>query len=113
MSPVVELLRSRSRALVLAAVAVGTAGCSADSTRLAEGPPRGAPNEVTGSVAPGPGTPVGRVEATGLPPPGGDEPSPSRSADTGVAGGSRGMASFNPAPTQQPEVTGTLPPPAA
>ena len=70
MPSVVELLRSRSRAVVLTAIAVGVAGCSADSTRF-DNPfaSRGAPGEVTGSVPPAQAAPVGRVESTQLPPP--------------------------------------------
>src|SRR5438477_351407 len=51
MSSVVELLRSRSRAVVLTALAVGVAGCSADSTRF-DNPfaSHTAPGEATGSA---------------------------------------------------------------
>jgi murein DD-endopeptidase MepM/ murein hydrolase activator NlpD len=110
MPSVVELLRSRSRAVVLTAIAVGVAGCSADSTRF-ENPfaSRGAPGEVTGSVPPAQAAPVGRVESTQLPPP---RPS-NASAETGMAGGGRGLASYHPAPAASPEITGSVQAPVA
>ena len=50
MSFAVELLRSQSRALVLAGIAVGVAGCSADSTRFFDSfTARSASGEVTGA----------------------------------------------------------------
>jgi murein DD-endopeptidase MepM/ murein hydrolase activator NlpD len=116
MPSVVELLCSRSRAVVLTAVAVGVAGCSADSTRFLENPfaSRGAPGEVTGSVPPAQAAPVGRVESTQLAPPNAGRPA-SVSSETGVAGGGRGMASYHPTPVAPftpatpPEVTGSVP----
>jgi murein DD-endopeptidase MepM/ murein hydrolase activator NlpD len=113
MSSVVELLRSHSRAIALAAIAVSAAGCSADSNRFTDGPfaSRGTPGEVTGSVGSPQAAPIGRVETTRLPPP--TDPSGTYSADTGVAGGGRGLASFHPAQGQAPapEITGTVPAP--
>ena len=95
------LFRSSSsvRAIVLAMIAVGAAGCSADSTRFGEAPyaSRGGQGDVTGSIS-GQGAPVGRVEThplpqtSQLPPP----PAAGRRRPV-VAGGGRGMASYSPA----------------
>jgi murein DD-endopeptidase MepM/ murein hydrolase activator NlpD len=115
MSRGVELLaRSRMRALALGAIAVGAAGCSADSTRFTDGlfAGRSGPSEVTGSVTPGQAAPVGRVEATRLPPPGGASEPPLQSEQAGVAGGSRGLASYRP-PAAPSDVTGTVQAPVA
>jgi murein DD-endopeptidase MepM/ murein hydrolase activator NlpD len=117
MPSVVELLRSRSRAVVLAAMAVSVAGCSADSTRFLDNPfaSRSAPGEVTGSIPPAQAAPVGRVESAQLPPPAASRPAPV-AAETGVAGGGRGMASYHPAPAApaaSPEVTGSVQAPVA
>ncbi|WP_146604353.1 LysM peptidoglycan-binding domain-containing protein, partial [Rhodoplanes roseus] len=125
-----------SRVLVLLMVGFGVANCSTDSTRLAESPLQnpysggGRPSyETTGSV-PGQGAPVGRVDsrplgqpvaAQPLPPP---QPTPSYASYTppshhgsvaggGVAGGGRGMGSYQPASlgTQvaSADVTGAVP----
>ena len=110
---VVELLRSRSRAVVLTAIAVGVAGCSADSTRF-DNPfaSRSAPGEVTGSIAPAQAAPVGRVESTQLAPPTANRPALA-SSETGVAGGGRGLASYHPVPAASPEITGSVQAPVA
>ena len=95
----------------MAALAVGVAGCSADTSRF-DNPfaSRGAPGEVTGSVAPAQAAPVGRVESTQLAPPSASRPIAS---ETGVAGGGRGLASYHPAPAASPEVTGSVQAPVA
>ena len=113
MPSVVELLRSRSRAIVLAAIAVGVAGCSADSTRF-DNPfaSRAAPGEATGSIASAQAAPVGRVESTQLAPPNASRPA-SVSSESGVAGGGRGLASYHPAPAASPETTGSVAVPVA
>src|SRR5205085_12428550 len=113
MSSVVGLLRSPSRAVVLTALAVGVAGCSADSTRF-DNPfaSHNPPGEATGSVAPGQAAPVSRVESTQLPPPTASRPTPVAS-ETGTAGGSRGMATYQPAPAASTEVTGSVQAPPA
>jgi murein DD-endopeptidase MepM/ murein hydrolase activator NlpD len=113
MPSVVELLRSRSRAIVLAAIAVGVAGCSADSTRF-DNPfaSRAATGEATGSIAPGQAAPVGRVESTQLATPNANRPA-SVSSESGVAGGGRGLASYHPAPAASPEITGSVQAPVA
>jgi murein DD-endopeptidase MepM/ murein hydrolase activator NlpD len=109
MSFAVELLRSQSRALVLAGIAVGVAGCSADSTRFFDNfTSRSASGEVTGSVASAQPAPIGRVETAKLAPPATGQPA-TQSDETGIAGGSRGMASFRPGATASPDVTGTVP----
>ncbi len=112
MPTVVELLgsRSRPRAILLALIAVSAAGCSADTARFNEspyashGPGQG---EATGSIPPGQAAPVGRMTQNALPPPA-----------NGVAGGSHGMGSFDPAPAQaaaspSPEITGSVAAPVA
>jgi murein DD-endopeptidase MepM/ murein hydrolase activator NlpD len=108
-----ELFRSSSslRAIALALIAIGAAGCSADSTRFNSGQ-----GEVTGSIPPGQAAPVGHVESRPLPqtsqmPP---PPAPAR-ADSGVvAGGGRGMASYSPAAAPyNPTPAPTYNPPAA
>jgi murein DD-endopeptidase MepM/ murein hydrolase activator NlpD len=103
-----ELFRSSSsvRAMVLALIAVGAAGCSADSTRFGEAPSasHGGQGDVTGSVS-GQGAPVGRVETHPLPQTS-QLPPPPR-AEPVVAGGGRGMASY------APPVAPYNPPPAA
>ena len=111
MSSVVELLRARPRAVVLAVVAVGIAGCSSESTRFNENPfaRDSRPGEVTGSVPQA--APSGRVEQSQLPPPGASRPiasaAPAAPA-TGIAGGGRGMASYQPATTPAAEVSGSV-----
>jgi murein DD-endopeptidase MepM/ murein hydrolase activator NlpD len=98
MNSLAELFRSLSwlRALALALITIGAAGCSAESTRF--GDPR---SEATGSIPSGQGAPVGHVETrplpqtSQLPPP----QSPARAAPVAsavVAGGGSGMASYNP-----------------
>ena len=95
---------SRSRALsglaVAALLATGVAGCSSDTTRLAENPFASRPAqqpEYTGSVQP---QPSGRVESQALPPP------------QRTAGGSAGIGSYQPqySPPRQ-EYTGSIAPP--
>ncbi len=69
---VVELLRAWSspRALALVVVAVSAAACSSESTRFNDNPfASRTQGEVTGSIPPGQAAPVGRVDATQLPPP--------------------------------------------
>lgn len=120
MSCVVELLRSWShpRAIVLTAIAIGTAGCSSETLRFNDNPfsSQTAPSEATGSV-PARTAPVGRVESNALPPPAASRPVTSATAAPAphyeTAGGGRGLASYHPAPSG-PEVTGSVqsPPPA-
>ena len=122
MSCVVELLRSWShpRAIVLTAIAIGTAGCSAETLRFNDNPfsSQSAPSEVTGSV-PARTAPVGRVESNALPPPAASRPVTTATAAPAphyeTAGGGRGLASYHPAPSSGPEVTGSVqsPPPPA
>jgi murein DD-endopeptidase MepM/ murein hydrolase activator NlpD len=98
----------------LALTAIGTVGCSADSTRLGQNPfssPYSAregsgPGDVTGSAAPA--APAARVEvkplSTPLPP-----PPPRVSAITpqeGTIGGGKGLSPYRP--NAAPEVTGSL-----
>src|SRR5262245_37495329 len=107
MYSVVELLRARPRTVVLAVVAVGLAGCSSESTRFNENPfardPR--PGEYTGAIPQA--APAGQVQQSQLPPPGVAAAAPAAQVPaSGIAGGGRGMASYQPATT--PEITGTV-----
>jgi murein DD-endopeptidase MepM/ murein hydrolase activator NlpD len=110
-----ELFRSSSslRAIALALITIGAAGCSAESTRFNSGQ-----SEVTGSIQSGQAAPVGRVETrplpqtSQLPPP----QSPSREESGVVAGGGRGMASYSPSaapynPPAAPAAYNSPPPP--
>jgi murein DD-endopeptidase MepM/ murein hydrolase activator NlpD len=113
-----ELFRSSSslQAIALVLIAVGAAGCSADSTRFGEAPyaSRGGQGDVTGSVS-GQGAPVARVETRPLPQTS-QLPPPQSHAEPVVAGGGRGMASYAPpvAPYNPPPATPATyyPPPA-
>jgi murein DD-endopeptidase MepM/ murein hydrolase activator NlpD len=62
---------------------------------------------VTGSVAPGQAAPLGQVETTRLAAPSGASEQPTYSSNHGVAGGSRGLASYRPA-AASPEITGAV-----
>jgi murein DD-endopeptidase MepM/ murein hydrolase activator NlpD len=108
MNSLAELFRSLPwlRAIALALITIGAAGCSAESTRFG-------PGETTGSIPPGQGAPVGHVETrplpqtSQLPPP---QPARAASVESGVvAGGGRGMASYSPpaAPYAQPPAPAT------
>ncbi len=99
MSCVVELLRSRLLPLAATlALIIGIAGCSGDSTRFNENP-----YATTGSIQQTPAAPAARVETQPLPPVAQMAPT-NRPATTnpGVAGGGKGMASYNPALQQAP-----------
>ncbi len=118
MSRAVELLCSRRvpHLAVLALMSIGFAGCSADmQTRLSENPFASQP-ESTASV------PTARVERRDLPqysrpqsrvqsqnlPPAISSPHSYPSANSGVSGGGRGIASYAP-PTHPIEATGSVP----
>src|SRR5215204_1405538 len=114
MSGVVELLCSWShpRAIVLAAIAIGAAGCSSESARFNEGlfASQSAPSEATGSVPATRPAAVGRVDASALPPPAGSQLA-STAAGTGTAGGGRGVATYHPGTTAGPaDTTGSVQP---
>ncbi len=120
---VVEL--SRSRLLPLASVlalSMGIAGCSGESTRFNENPFASQSSDTTGTIPQGHVAPVGRVESQPLPPVG-QAPTygnPSVATNVGMAGGSRGMAAYQPSaapvsprpmvarPHLSPDVTGTV-----
>jgi murein DD-endopeptidase MepM/ murein hydrolase activator NlpD len=125
MSCSVAVARSR-RPWLLAAVsllALGAAGCSSDTARFDANPfasrSSGPSGDVTGSVpANRPATvasaPVSRVESRPLPqasplPPPSSRPYVSSTvpASTGVTGGNRGMASFQP-PAAGSDITGSV-----
>src|SRR3954447_14795041 len=118
MSCVVELLRSWShpRAIVLTAIALGTAGCSSETLRFNDNPfaSQSAPSEATGSV-PARTAPVGRVGSNALPPPAATAAATPPAPQYETGGGGRGIASYHPAPSSGPQVTGSVqsPPPAA
>jgi murein DD-endopeptidase MepM/ murein hydrolase activator NlpD len=122
-----ELLRARSRLIVLTTIAAGLAGCSSEATRFSDNryDNRYSDNRYAARPAPQP-EPMGampsssRIEQTTLPPPSGvsgQAPGPmSMAPDAGYSGGGRsmGMASYQPtyqpAPPVPPEVTGSAAP---
>lgn len=137
MRSLVELFRSPawSRSAILVATAVIAAGCSSESSRFSDSPfsnpyaSRNAPpggSEVTGSIPAQQSAPGPRVESRPLPRSSyqsGSLPPPQQStavAGAGVAGGARGIASYQPAaaPSEvtgsvsaRPQQTAQLPPP--
>src|SRR5262245_47053807 len=74
--------RASSRLPVVAILAIGAAGCSADAGRFGDDP---SANPYTAQAAPAQSAPVGRVETQALPPPGpqGNELPPPRPDVTG------------------------------
>ena len=107
------------RPALLGALAVGIAGCSADTTRF--GNPNASPyasssappSEVTGTVQP---APTAHISSQPLPPPP-NTSRPATVATVGVTGGGNGMGSYNPsypapAPLPAPVHTALPPPPA-
>jgi murein DD-endopeptidase MepM/ murein hydrolase activator NlpD len=117
MPRVVELLYSRRvpHVAVLALISIGFAGCSADmSTRLSQNP-FASQQDATGSV-PSPtvdrrdaARPQPQYQSQALPPPIA-APQSYPTANTGVSGGGRGVASYAPPANPQIETTGTVPP---
>jgi|SRR5262245_21637418 len=111
---VVELLRARRRAVVLAVVAVGLAGCSSEVTRFNENPYARdqRPGDYTGSVPQA--ASAGQVQQSQLLPPGASGPiaavpaMPAPTPPAAIAGGGRGLASYQPATMPAPEVTGAV-----
>jgi murein DD-endopeptidase MepM/ murein hydrolase activator NlpD len=99
------LFRARPQTVALALIAIGAAGCSSEATRFNENPyaSRASTGEVTGSVST---APSGRIEQSQLaPPPGASQPATAAPA-TGIVGGGRGMANYQP--NNSPEVTGSV-----
>jgi murein DD-endopeptidase MepM/ murein hydrolase activator NlpD len=92
------------RAAVLALISAGLAACSAESTRFSDNAygPRNPQPDSTGSVTLAPAVPASHVEARPLqhaaaaPAP---AATPAPAASGYVAGGGRGMASYNPEPS--------------
>jgi murein DD-endopeptidase MepM/ murein hydrolase activator NlpD len=111
MSFIVELVRSRPllRAIALTAIAASAAACSSESSRLTNNtnPYAAQPNqrEVTGSVQQR--APAAKVQTSALPPPNGVQPA-TVPPGSGVSGGGRGMASYQPGQTPDPVVTGAV-----
>jgi murein DD-endopeptidase MepM/ murein hydrolase activator NlpD len=102
MSPV-GFFRARPQAFALALIAVGAAGCSSETTRFNDNYGQ-RPGEVTGTVA---AAPSGRIEQSQLPPPPAtSRPVATAPTTTGVSGGGRGVASYQP--STSPDVTGTV-----
>src|SRR6202020_3615532 len=124
MSRVVELLCSRRvpQAAVLTLMSIGFAGCSADmSTRLSQNSfsnPFASQPEATGSV-PAPAVerrelpqysrPQPQYQSQALPPPI-SAPQSYPTASSGVSGGGRGIASYEPPANPKIEATGSVPP---
>jgi murein DD-endopeptidase MepM/ murein hydrolase activator NlpD len=105
------------RAIALALVTIGLAGCSGES-RFGEGPyaARGAQGDATGSISQG--APVGHVESRALPqtsqlPPPQTQERAAPVESPIVAGGGRGMASYTPpvAPYDPPAAPPAYAPP--
>jgi murein DD-endopeptidase MepM/ murein hydrolase activator NlpD len=124
MSRVVELLCSRRlpHAAVLALMSFGFAGCSADmSTRLSQNSfsnPFASQPEATGSVPtpaverrelPQYSRPQSQYQSQALPPPI-SAPQSYPTANAGVSGGGRGLASYAPPAHPQLEATGSIAP---
>src|SRR5471032_2465486 len=126
MPRVVELLCSRRlpHVAALALMSVGFAGCSADmSTRLSQGSssnPFASQPESTGSVAaPAPvverrelpqySRPQTQYQSQALPPPI-SAPQSYPTANAGVSGGGRGLASYSPPASPRIETTGSIAP---
>jgi murein DD-endopeptidase MepM/ murein hydrolase activator NlpD len=109
----VEVPRSRQglRISVLALIAVGFAGCSADVTRFDQSPFASRsvpPSDVTGSIPSASAAPAGRVESRPLPQTGSlPAPPPKNPSATGAAErAGAGMGSYRPPPAA--EVTGSV-----
>jgi murein DD-endopeptidase MepM/ murein hydrolase activator NlpD len=119
-----ELLRARSRLVVLTAIAAGLAGCSSEATRFSDN--RYNDNRYAAQSAPQPEpmgapavAPSSRIEQAPLPPPSGVSGPVSGpvsvAPEAGYSGGGRpmGMASYQPSyqPTPvPPEITGSAAP---
>src|SRR3954469_9187212 len=125
MSRVVELLRSRRvpQVAALALISIGFAGCSADTqTRLSQNsfsnPFSSSPAETTSAV-PAPAVerrelpqysrPQTQYQSQPLPPPIA-APQSYPTANSGVSGGGRGLASYAPPTTPPIETTATVAP---
>jgi len=108
--------RPWSRLAMLGALAVGVAGCSADTGRFdnpnsnpfASRASAPAPSEMTGSVQP---APTSRIAAQPLPPPP-NATRPASVASVGVSGGGAGMGSYTPSSPAPAPVHAAPPPPA-
>jgi murein DD-endopeptidase MepM/ murein hydrolase activator NlpD len=110
MNSLVELFDSWPRAIALTLISIGAAGCSADSARFGEAPR--AQGEVTGSIPPAQGAPVGHVESRPLPQTSQLPPPQAPAASAVVAGGGRGMASYSPPVTSYSPPAANNPAPA-
>ncbi len=122
LSPVAFRASMRPSVILLALVAVSAAGCSSDTSRF-EGPfsnpfasrQQAAPAEVTGSIS---SAPRGQIQSQPLPAPGQTASAmppatrPATIQGSGVAGGGRGMASYQPGSAPQQDITGSVNKPA-
>jgi murein DD-endopeptidase MepM/ murein hydrolase activator NlpD len=108
-----ELLRARSRLVVLTAIAAGLAGCSSEATRFNDN--RYSDNRYAARPAvpvESTSAPAMAIEQTSLPPPSGVSGPVSTAPEAGFVGGGRsmGMASYQPvqaSPPAAPDVTGS------
>src|SRR3984957_20142549 len=120
MSRVVELLCSRRvpQVAVLALMSIGFAGCSADMSTRPSQNPFASQSDATGSVPaataerrelPQYARPQPQYQSQALPPPI-SAPQSYPAASTGVSGGGRGVASYEPPASPKIEATGSVPP---
>src|SRR5262245_14090788 len=127
MVPVASRASLRPSFLVLTLFAVSAAGCSSDTSRF-DNPfsnpfasrPQASAGDVTGSVN---AAPPSRVETRALPAPGqmsAPLPPPTRPAavqsSSGISGGGKGIAAYQPGYIPQQDITGSVnkpPPPPA
>jgi murein DD-endopeptidase MepM/ murein hydrolase activator NlpD len=111
MSSLVASIRSwpLPRALALAAIAFGAVACSSETTRFNDNPfsSLGRQSEATGSVPQAHTAPVSRVQTSQLPPPTASRPA-TVATGSGISGGGRGLASYQPGQSSDPVVTGTV-----
>jgi murein DD-endopeptidase MepM/ murein hydrolase activator NlpD len=97
----VELCRTRpwSHAAAFALIAISAAGCSSEVTRFDENPfaSRNAQAQATGSIAPAPAAPSGRIESQPLPPSAAAAPTPPASVASAPMAAPQ-PAAYQPAP---------------
>jgi murein DD-endopeptidase MepM/ murein hydrolase activator NlpD len=121
MPRVVELLCSRRvpHVAVLALMSIGFAGCSADMSSRVSQNPFASQSDATGSVQQAPAVerrelpqyarPQPQYQSQALPPPI-SAPQSYPTANAGVSGGGRGLASYSPPASPRIETTGSIAP---